>query len=68
MSLKAVHIFFVVVSTLFCAGFCLWSLRQFQATGSGLDLAFGLLSLLGAVGLPVYGRWFLKKMKKVSYV
>ena len=68
MSLKAVHVFFVTIATLIAAGFGLWSIQQYSATGSGGDLFMTLLAVAAAISLPVYGVWFLKKMKKVSYV
>ena len=68
MSLKAVHIFFVTIATLTAAGFGWWLVLSYQATGNGLDLVLAILALLGAVALPFYGAWFLKKMEKVSYV
>lgn len=68
MSLKAVHVFFITIATLTAAGFGLWLVQSYQATGTGLHLALAILSFLGAVVLPVYGSWFLKKMKTVSYV
>ncbi len=68
MSLKAVHIFFITVATVTAAGFGLWLVRHYLATGRGLDLFLAILALLGAVALPIYGSWFLKKMKKVGYV
>ena len=61
MSLKAVHIFFITVATLFCIGFGVLALRQ--------DLTLlGVLGFVGAVALLVYGSWFLKKMKGVSLI
>jgi len=68
MSLKAVHVFFITVATLVAAGFGLWTIRQYQVTGGGADLLLSLLAVLAAVSLPVYGGWFLKKMKHVGYV
>ncbi len=69
MSLKAFHIFFIVVATIVLAGFGLWTLRQLTTVGGGgLDWALALLSLIGAVGLLIYGRAFLVKMKDVSYL
>ncbi len=69
MSLKAFHIFFIAVATLFLAGFGIWELRRL-ATGGGasLDWALAVLALCGAVALLVYGRAFLEKMKDVSYL
>lgn len=68
MSLKAVHIFFITVATLAAAGFGLWLVRHYVETGSGVDLFLAALAFLGTAALPIYGRWFLKKMEKVGYV
>ena len=68
MSLKAVHVFFITVATLIAAGFGVWSIQQYTATGSGGDLLLTILAVSAAVSLPIYGVWFLKKMKKVGYV
>ncbi len=68
MSLKAVHIFFVTVATLIAAGFGWWSIEQYSVTGGAGDLLLMILALAAAISLPVYGVWFLKKMKKVGYV
>ena len=68
MSLKAFHVFFIAISTLLAAGFGLWSVRQFLATGNGIDLFFAVVGVLGTVGLPIYGSWFLRKTKKMGYV
>ncbi len=68
MSLKAFHVVFITVSTLLCAGFAAWSAHQYLATSGTTYLALALAGFSGAVGLPVYGVWFLKKMKKVSYL
>lgn len=68
MSLKAFHILFITVCTVFVTGFGIWAWTQhgMQAEGPYLPLAlcgFGL-----AVALPIYGIWFLKKMKAVSFL
>jgi len=68
MSLKAFHIVFVTVSTLLCAGFSLWALTTYRADGEPGLLAASLLGLVGCVTLVVYGRWFLRKLKGVSYL
>jgi hypothetical protein len=33
-----------------------------------VDLLLGLVSIAGAVGLVVYGRYFLKKLKNIDYL
>ncbi len=69
MSLKAFHIIFVTVSTLFSLFFGLWSLDQYRnVESSGLNLAFMILSFALLVVLPVYGFYFLKKLKDVSFL
>ncbi len=68
MSLKAVHVFFVTVATLIAAGFGVWSIQQYSVTGRGADLLLTVLAVAAAISLPVYGAWFLRKMKKVGYV
>lgn len=69
MSLKALHIVFIVVSTLLAAGFGVWALGFSRSEDGGwIYLALGLIGLAAAVGLPIYGSWFLKKTKHVSYI
>ncbi len=68
MSLKAFHIFFIVVSTLCCLGFGFWAVQDYLVTGSGVNLALGVVSLVGSGTLAWYGRWFLRKLKGVSYL
>ena len=68
MSLKAFHIFFVVVSTALCIGFGAWAVRDFARSGDGLYLALGVGSFLGSGALAYYGVWFLRKLKGVSYL
>lgn len=66
MSLKTFHIVFVTLSTILAAGFGIWAIRDYQAHGETGSMVTGVASLIGAVGLIVYGRWFLKKLKGVS--
>ena len=66
MSLKAFHVVFITLSTLLAAGFGVWSITA--DTGKSEGLYLGVFSLLAAVALVVYGVYFLKKMKDVSYL
>jgi len=68
MSLKAFHVAFITLSTLLAAGFGAWSIAAYQARGEASYLALGIFSFLAAVALVVYGGYFLKKMKGVSYL
>lgn len=68
MSLKSFHIVFIVSSvalTVFLGGWCL--MEYFNHGQRTPDLLLGLVSLVGAVGLVVYGRYFLKKLKNIDY-
>lgn len=68
MSLKAFHVAFITLSTLLSVGFGAWSVAAYQARGEASYLALGVFSFLAAVALVVYGGYFLKKMKGVSYL
>lgn len=68
MSLKAFHVVFISAATLLLTGFGAWAVRAYlHAAGAGY-LAMGIAALAAAVALVVYGVWFLKKMKDVSYL
>jgi hypothetical protein len=69
MSLKAFHIIFVAVSTLLFVFFGTWSLNQYRTVDSSeMNLAYIIISLAGLCVLPVYGWYFLKKLKHVSFL
>ena len=68
MSLKAFHIVFITASVLLAFGFGAWSLVGYSDAGRGVDLAFGGVSIAIGVGLIVYGRYFLKKLRNISYL
>lgn len=69
MSLKAFHIIFVVASTLLTFGFAAWAVVQYlNGAGTGGLLALGIGSFACGIGLIVYGRYFLRKLRNVSYL
>lgn len=68
MSLKAIHLVFITVSTLLATGFGIWALHEYSLDGTKLNLAFGIGSFLSVVALVAYGRYFLKKFKHISYL
>ncbi|MSR43060.1 MAG: hypothetical protein EXS29_05435 [Pedosphaera sp.] len=68
MSLKAFHIIFVAVSVLLSLGLAAWGFHRFLTLGKSIHLLFGIGGLLAAAGLLVYGRYFLKKLKNISYL
>lgn len=59
MSLKAFHIFFIVVSILLSIGCAVW------AFANKMSVAFGLGFSALAIALIVYGVAFLKKSKRI---
>ena len=70
MSLKAVHILFIIASTLLSFGFAGWALWSYSSEEprNTVNLIMGSVSALVGVSLVVYGRYFLKKLKDVSYL
>lgn len=68
MSLKAFHIVFVAMSTLLSIGFGLWAAREYVGGKSTGLLLAAVGSLVFAVALVGYGVWFLRKLKKVSFL
>jgi hypothetical protein len=69
MSLKAFHVIFITAAVLMAVGCAVWGFKSyFSAEGRALDLVFGIFSVLGAIALVVYERFFLKKLKDVSYI
>lgn len=59
MSLKAFHIFFIALSIILAIGCAVW------AFVNGSEPIFGIASAIVAVGLIVYGGFFLKKAKGI---
>ena len=68
MSLKAFHIFFIVLSTLLALAFGVWGVDDFNRSGSRVHLALGVGSFLASGALVWYGIWFLRKLKHESYL
>jgi hypothetical protein len=69
MSLKAFHLIFITAASALAFGCGVWALKDYASAGGGASqLAFGLLSFALGIGLILYERYFLKKLKKVSYL
>jgi hypothetical protein len=69
MSLKALHIVFILASMLLCVAFGAWAVLNFEAEGGGtLAKAYVTVPAVALVGLAVYGWYFLRKLKNVSYL
>jgi len=61
MSLKAFHLIFVTLLTALSLGFAAWAFVSGR-------IIFGVLGVLAAGLVVVYGVYFLKKLKKISYL
>ncbi len=68
MSLKAFHIFFILLSILLCFSFGAWEIHARLDGGTPADLVLGSISLCGGVALIFYFRSVLKKLKHISYL
>lgn len=68
MSLKAFHIVFIAISTLFAFGCAYWSMMKFMSGGDMLLVAAAVGSFASGIGLILYGVRFLKKLKHVSFL
>jgi hypothetical protein len=69
MSLKTIHIVFVAASLLMTAFFGAWAWHEYAAPqGTRAHLVYGILSIVAFVGLLAYGKYFLKKLKHISYL
>lgn len=69
MSLKTFHLIFISAASALAFGCGVWGLKNYwSADGRLTDLLFGLGSLGTGVGLIAYERYFLKKLKDVSYL
>ena len=69
MSLKAVHLIFVSLLTTLALGCAAWKFVDYAgAEGTRADLEFGIGATIAGVLVIIYGRYFLKKLKKMSYL
>ena len=68
MSLKAFHLVFIVASILLAVGLAVWGFVTYFSHGGWTYLVAGIGSMAAAVGLVFYERYFLKKLKDVSYL
>ncbi len=66
MSLKIFHIIFISLSVLLSLGFGFWAIQFAVQQNQPGYMVGGVISLLSAVALIVYGRIFLKKMKDIN--
>ncbi|HEX8619120.1 MAG TPA: hypothetical protein VF911_16180 [Thermoanaerobaculia bacterium] len=65
MSLRAFHIIFIIVTVALSLYVALWGIRQFAAERDTAALALGLLFLVTAGALTVYGKKAFAKLKEL---
>jgi uncharacterized membrane protein len=68
MSLKAFHVVFVAASVLLMAFLSAWSYQNYRESGSSTDLAGSVGAFVAILALAYYGRYFLRKLKNISYL
>lgn len=68
MSLKAFHIIFVAASVVLMAFLSGWAYMAYRETQAVEHLFWSACSGVSVVGLVAYGRFFLKKLRHVSFL
>ena len=68
MSLKTVHIFFVVCTTLLTVVMAVWNYMNWVNFGETLSLVYMVISALCGVATIVYGKKFLVKFEDLSFM
>ncbi len=61
MSLRAFHIFFIVLAVAMCAATGWLGWREYEVTSSGEVLTIAAVSVASGVALSAYLGWFLKR-------
>ena len=61
MSLKAIHLIFVTLLTLLSFGCAAWAFNNERPQ-------WGWVGIIAGICVIVYGRYFLKKLKRISYL
>jgi hypothetical protein len=68
MSLKALHIIFVIASIVLALGFGAWAVKQYFEVGGRSYIWYAVGSFATAIALVIYGKVVLKKLKDISYL
>jgi hypothetical protein len=68
MSLKAFHLIFVTASIAVSLFLGVWSFLAYRDSGAGAYLGYSIASAIAVVALLWYGRYFLRKLKHISYL
>jgi len=68
MSLKTFHLIFITAASLLAFWFGVWMWKAYAAEQVQTDLYYSIGSFIVGVSLLVYEGFFLKKLRKVSYL
>jgi hypothetical protein len=66
MSLRAFHLFFIVLSAVLAVFFAAWASGQYRLEGGGTYLVVMVTALAAAVGLGSYAVAFRRKTRHLS--
>jgi hypothetical protein len=66
MSLAAIHLLFIALSTLLAIGAGVWGVRDYVSSDSTVGLVYGVLSLVAVPLLLVYGVRVRRKLKALG--
>jgi uncharacterized PurR-regulated membrane protein YhhQ (DUF165 family) len=65
MSLRAFHIVFIVVTTMLSVYAGVWGVQRYRVDGTTGALAFGVIFLVAAVALVIYGMKVVRKFREL---
>jgi hypothetical protein len=68
MGLKAIHILFIAVCLVLGVGMAAWGVMDWRQTGETFSMAACISGIVLALASIPYSFWFVRKLKKVSYL
>ncbi|HLP77090.1 MAG TPA: hypothetical protein VK327_09240 [Candidatus Paceibacterota bacterium] len=68
MSLKAFHLIFVTALSSLAFGCSAWKFKAFADDHANLDLLWAIVAMATGISVLLYGKYFLKKLKHVSFL
>ncbi|MBT5078404.1 MAG: hypothetical protein HN820_00660 [Candidatus Marinimicrobia bacterium] len=68
MSLKTVHIFFVLCTTMLSVLLAIWNYTNWISYGETSSIVYMIVSILCGLVAIIYGKRFLTKFKELSFM
>ena len=68
MSLKAFHLIFVTLLTALSFGCAVWAFMDYRGENGTTGDLWSLAAVAAGILVIIYGIYFLKKLKKMSYL